>query len=378
VTAVADLVAVLEELYPPGAAEPWDRVGLTVGSKTAPVTTILYTVDCTAAVVAEAVSVGADLIVAHHPLLLRGVHAVTDDHPKGRIVTELIRGGIALYVAHTNADKPVGGVVAALADAFGLSGTQPLVPEPSPSLDLMVTFVPDAQAAAVTDALADAGAGEVGNYDRCSFRSTGQGAFRPRPGADPYLGQVGELEEVAETRIEMVLSRDRRSQVVQALLAAHPYETPAFHLVELAPAAPDDAGGLGRLGRLADPISLRDFAELVQRALPPTAGGIRVSGDLDRRIELVAVQAGAGDELLDIARSSRADVYVTSDLRHHPASEAREWPDGPALIDIPHWAAESTWLPVVRGLVDDQLLAAGTPVPSVISTVVTDPWNYAL
>lgn len=373
---VAAVAAVLDELYPPGTAESWDRVGLVVGSGGSPVTTILYTVDCTAAVVAEAVAAGADLIIAHHPLLLRGVHAVNDDHPKGRIVAELIRRDIALLVAHTNADKPAGGVVSALADALGLTGTTPLVPEPVAPLDVIVTFVPDDQARAVVDALSAAGAGAVGSYDRCSFASTGQGSFRPLPGAQPYVGTVGEIEYVAETRVEMVLARSRRAAVVAALLRAHPYQIPAFHLVEAAPTMQANAG-LGRIGRLAQPTTLAEFADRVAAVLPRTGGGSRISGDLARAVEVVAVQAGAGADLLDIARARGADVYLTSDLRHHPASEAVEWPDSPALIDVSHWAAESTWLPVVQRLVGDRLGAAGTAVPSVISTVVTDPWQHA-
>ncbi len=371
---VADVVAVMDTLYPPATAEPWDRVGLTVGSRNAAVTKIIYTVDCTAAVVAEAVSVGADMIIAHHPLLLRGVHSVTDDNPRGRCVTELVKGGIALHVAHTNADKPASGVVAALADALGVTGTTPLVPAPAEPLDLLVTFVPHPQEAVLLDALADAGAGAVGSYDRCSFTSPGLGRFRPLPGAEPYLGTVGQVEQVAESRVEMVLPRSRRDDVVQALLRAHPYQTPAFHLIETATTAASDIG-LGRIGALSSPMRLADFVSRVSHALPRSGGGVRVSDDPDRVVERVAVQAGAGDDLLDVARTHGADVYVTSDLRHHPASEALEWPDAPALVDIPHWAAEYTWLPLVQRLVGERLAAAGTPVPSVISAVVTDPWN---
>ncbi len=370
---VADVVAVMDRLYPPATAEPWDRVGLTVGSRNAAVTKIIYTVDCTAAVVAEAVSVGADMIIAHHPLLLRGVHSITDEDPKGRCVTELVKGGITLHVAHTNADKPACGVVAALADALGVTGTTPLVPAPAEPLDLLVTFVPQPQEATLLDALADAGAGAVGSYDRCSFTSPGIGRFRPLPGAEPYLGTVGQVERVTETRVEMVLPRPRRDDVVQALLRAHPYQTPAFHLIETATTTATDIG-LGRIGALPSPMRLAEFVSRVGQALP-RSGGVRVSGDPDRVVGLVAVQAGAGDDLLDVARTRGADVYVTSDLRHHPASEALEWADAPALVDIPHWAAEYTWLPVVQRLVGERLAAAGTPVPSVISTVVTDPWN---
>ncbi|HET9872905.1 MAG TPA: Nif3-like dinuclear metal center hexameric protein [Propionibacteriaceae bacterium] len=371
---MSDVAAVLAELYPPATAEPWDRVGLTVGDPAASVTKILYAVDCTSDVVEEAARVGADLVVAHHPLLLRGLHAVTENDPKGRIVTQLVRRRIALYVAHTNADIPPGGVAAALADAAGLISTTPLLPSSSDPLDVLVTFVPDDHTATVVEALSAAGAGAVGTYDQCSFRSPGQGTFRPLPGSQPYLGSVGRLQNVDEDRVEMVLPRDRRRQVVEALLATHPYETPAYHVLEVASTQGDS--GLGRVGPLAQPASLADFAAHLASVLPRSGAGMRVSGDPERMVFVAAVQAGAGEDLLEAARTSGADVYVTSDLRHHPASEAREYSGGPALIDIPHWAAEATWLPVVQRLVHARLTETGTTVPSAVSEVVTDPWSY--
>ncbi|GAA2099455.1 Nif3-like dinuclear metal center hexameric protein [Microlunatus panaciterrae] len=373
---IGSLVSLLEGLYPPARAEDWDRVGLVIGARSAEVRRVLYTVDVTWAVVEQARRRDAQLIIAHHPLLLRGIHAVDLDHPKGRLVAQLITSGIGLYVAHTNADVPTGGTVDALAHTLGLQDCRPLVPAPAERLDKIITFVPNDHAQQLTDALAVAGAGAVGDYDRCAFLTEGTGTFRPLEGSDPYLGRTGQVERVSETRIEMVLDRSRRDAVVSALLAAHPYETPAYDVLELAAVAGD--AGLGRVGTLPVPRSLRDFAATVAAALPPTAVGARVSGVADQEISVVAVQAGAGDDLLDVARSSGADVYVTSDLRHHPASEAREWSPAPALIDIPHWAAEWTWLPVVRTLVDDGLAATGHRVESVISEICTDPWDFVI
>lgn len=370
-TTVGEVIAALEEWYPARMAQDWDAVGLVVGDRRAEVSSILFTVDVTAAVVAEAVQRGATMIIAHHPLLLRGIHSVDVDHPKGRIVTELIKAGIALYVAHTNADLPDHGTVDSLASALGLRETKPLRPISTQPLDKIVTFVPAEHATSVLDALAAAGAGAIGNYDRCAFTIPGTGTFRPLDGASPFLGETNRIEEVDEVRLEMVLARSHRTAVVQALLAAHPYETPAYDLIELAPV--DSHSGLGRVGTLDQPITLRAFAERVASVLPQTGGGIRVSGDPDRQVQRIAVQAGAGDNLLDAARLSGADVYLTSDLRHHPASEAREWAAAPALIDVPHWAAEWLWLPVVQGLLSERL-----GVDSTVSTLPTDPWNFRI
>ncbi len=371
---VANVVAAFESIYPPRWAEPGDAVGLIVGDPAAEVHKMLFAVDPVQAVVDQAIEAGADLLVVHHPLLYRPVSQVAADQPKGRVVHDLIRHGIALYVAHTNADSPAHGVSESMALALGLSEVRPLVPDSIDPLDKVVTFVPDDQVQPVIDALARAGAGAVGEYDRCAFISEGDGTFRPGPRANPAIGTRDVVEVVAETRVEMVLDRRRRADVIAALRAAHPYEEPAFDLVEMTGWAADR--GSGRVGRLRRPMTLRAFADLVADALPTTAVGARVSGDLDREVTTVALAGGAGDFLLDAARASSADVYVTSDLRHHPASEFREHPDAPALVDVPHWAAEWTWLPVAEQALVAALDRRGEQVKTEVSRLCTDPWNH--
>jgi dinuclear metal center YbgI/SA1388 family protein len=368
------VVSAMEQLYPLAWADDGDSVGLVVGDVAAPVARILYAVDPVQAVVEEAISLDADLLVVHHPLLLRPVSSVRADRPKGRVVHDLIANGVGLYVAHTNADAPARGVSESFASALGLRDVRPLRPDRADPLDKIVTFVPRGDVQRVIDALAAAGAGAIGDYDRCAFSTEGEGTFRPGPDAHPVIGRRGAIEVVPESRLEMVLARPDRDAVVRALLGAHPYEEPAFDVFELADWAADR--GAGRLGSLPEPLPLRDFAARVVAALPPTAVGARVSGDLDREVRRVAVAGGAGDFLLGDARKSEADVYVTSDLRHHPASEFREYTDAPALVDVPHWAAEWTWLPVVRDALAGVLTARDLAAESVVSQVCTDPWNY--
>lgn len=267
---VGDVIAVLERRYPPATAESFDAVGLVCGDPDAATRRVLFSVDVTPEVVAQARELRVDLVVAHHPLLLRGIHAVDVGHPKGKMLTDLITAGIALYCAHTNADIGPGGTVEALSRALGVQRSRPLrVTQPD----------------------------------------------------SPADGQVG----------------------------------------------------LGRVGELDEAVTLAAFAERVAAAIPDTATGVRVGGDPARMVRTVAVQAGAGDDLLDAARQAGAQVYVTSDLRHHPASEALAWRDGPALIDIAHWAAEWTWLPVVR-----ELVAAELDVETELSTIRTDPWSFVV
>ncbi|MDS1268808.1 Nif3-like dinuclear metal center hexameric protein [Lipingzhangella sp. LS1_29] len=273
---LASVRTVLERSYDPAWAASWDAVGLVCGAPEQPVGRVLFAVDVTSGVVDEAMSWGADLIVAHHPLLLRGVNSVAADTPKGALVHRLIRSGIALYTAHTNADVANPGVSDALASAVGLSGQlRPLAPD-------------------VTDSQGERG-----------------------------LGRVGELEVVT---------------------------------------------------------SLGDFAEQVVAGIPATAAGVRVAGDARRPVRRVAVSGGAGDSLLEEARAAGVDVFVTSDLRHHPATEFVEAHDT-ALIDTPHWASEWPWLPVAAAQLSRAMAGhtttGQTTLETRVSTIVTDAWHDA-
>ena len=364
---LADVVAVLEEQYPPSLAESWDAVGLVCGDPSAQVRRVLFAVDPVEAVVDEALALGAELLVTHHPLYLRGTTSVAATTPKGRVVHRLVGGGCGLVVAHTNADNARPGVSDALADLFDLRDTAPLAPQPTEPLDKLVAFVPEQDADSVLDALSAAGAGALGDYERAAWTTTGTGTFRPRPGASPRLGVVGEVVQVREARLEVVLPRHRRGPVLQALLRAHPYEEPAYDLLELA--AVLGATGTGRVGELPAPVRLADLVERAAAVLPTTAWGVRGSGDPAAVVRRLAVSGGAGDSLLGAAARSGAQAFLTSDLRHHPASEA---PEGLALLDAAHWATESPWCAAAAAR-----LQARTTLDTRVSTLVTDPFRLS-
>ncbi len=372
---LADVVALLHRRYDPRTADGWDRVGLVCGDPSEPVEQVLFAVDPVMSVFDEALADGVELLVTHHPLFLSGVHGVAADAFKGRVVHRLVRGGVALLAAHTNADNARPGVSDAIGAALGLADLHPLEPlevEPDP-LDKYVVFVPVADAEALVDALAAAGAGRIGDYDRAAFTSPGTGTFRPLAGASPYIGTVGRIERVAEDMVQMVAPRRLRQRVVSALRGAHPYEEPAFDVIELA--SPASGRGGGRVGELAEPMSLRAFAELVAHTLPATAAGVRVAGDPDQLVRRVAVCGGAGDSMLAAAAAVGADAYLTSDLRHHRASEHLE-AGGCALVDVAHWAAEWMWLPQAARLLEQDASAEGFAVATTVSTTVTDPWSF--
>ena len=370
---LAAVIEVLDGLYDPAWAESWDAVGLVTGDPGQPVRRILFAVDPMRVVVDEAIDGGFDLLVTHHPLLLRGVNSVAATTPKGRVIHDLIRGGVALQVCHTNADNANPGVSDALAAALGLKDTRPLKAMPSEPMDKVVVYVPVAETQKMIDALAAAGAGRMGDYDRAAWSSTGEGTFRPLEGANPTIGEVGAVERVVEDRIEMLLPRRRRRAVVEAVKAAHSYEEPAFDIFEMA-TLPSNRGG-GRIGVLEEALPLRRFAELVGERLPRTEHGVRVSGDPDRLIESVAVVGGAGDSEFERVRASGVDAYVTADLRHHPATEARAYDEGPALVDVAHWASEWPWLKDAERLVTDALTARGFAADTQVSTICTDAWT---
>jgi putative NIF3 family GTP cyclohydrolase 1 type 2 len=295
---------------------------------------------------------------------------VPSSDPKGALTHRLIRAGSAHFVAHTNADVAAPGVSDALAERLGLRELRPLSPQDDPAFAKLVVFVPSDSAAALVDALAAAGAGRLGDYDRCAWMSEGVGTFRPLAGANPTIGTVGVPAEVPETRVEMIVRAADQRAVLSALRGAHPYEEPAFDLLAQLPLP--SGRGTGRVGELSEPTTVAGLAALVAARLPATTWGVRAAGDPDRPVRTVAVCGGSGGSLIDYARAAGADVYVTADLKHHPALEAttERGPDAMALVDAAHWATEAPWLDALA-----TRLRAAFELDVRVSRLCTDPWT---
>lgn len=372
VPTVADIRRILDTAYPPYLAEKWDAVGLICGDPAAQVSKVAFALDCTQAVAERAVEIGADMLVIHHPLLLRGVESVAADTPKGKVIHTLIRGGVALFSAHTNADSARPGVNDKLAELVGITPGRPIVPKDPKIMDKWGVHIPNDDLEAVKSAVFAAGAGTIGNYSECAFQWEGQGQFTPGEGSDPHTGAVGKTHAGAETRVEFVAPSSLRAEIIDKLRSAHPYEEPAFDVVEMAPTYDLNAAcGLGRVGELAQEMTLREFTQQVANALPETAWGVRAAGDPDRKVKRVAVSSGSGDSFLDHARALGVDVYVTSDLRHHPVDEHLR-AGGPAVIDTAHWASEFPWTQQAS-----EVVAAGAKVECEIISLRTDPWTIS-
>lgn len=370
-TTVADVVDVLEAAYPPELAEDWDQVGLICGDPADEVSKVAFALDCTRDVAERAVEMGAQMLVVHHPLLLRGVSSVAANTPKGKVIHTLLRGGVALFAAHTNADSARPGVSDLLAELVGVTPGRAIKPILRSETDKWGVNVPPADADRVMDALFAAGAGAIGNYERCSFRIAGTGEFTPVDGADPTDGTVGEHFSAPEVRVEFIAPARLRTRLIDVLRAAHPYEEPAFDILALNPDTPlDQAPGLGRIGELPEPMTLREFTQQVADALPETVWGVRAAGDPDQMVRTVAVSSGSGDGFLADVAKLGVDVYVTSDLRHHPVDEHLR-AGGPAVIDTAHFASEFPWTTQAKGIVDS------LDVETEIITIRTDPWTVS-
>jgi dinuclear metal center YbgI/SA1388 family protein len=311
-----DLVAAMEEIAPARFAESWDNVGLLVGDPRQDVTRAMLCIDYTPEVACEAAGAKCDAIIAYHPPIFETLKRVT----AGSVIFDAIRRGVAIYSPHTALDVATGGTNDMLADAIGISADDrgPLrLIEPKADQYKLVTFVPQEHVEKVAQALFDAGAGRIGDYTQCSFRSPGTGTFFGEDGTNPAVGQKGKLEQTAEIRIETVMPIARLNEVLTALRRSHPYEEPAFDLVQLA-AAPEKLGQ-GRLGRV-DGTDRADIIARIKKEL--SLPHLLIAGPLRGPVRTAACCAGACNDMFKDALSAKADLYLTGEMRHHDAITA--------------------------------------------------------
>lgn len=330
---VSDVVAFLDRFAPPWLAADWDNTGLLLGDISRPADRILTCLTVTPGVVAETVADGAQMIVTHHPILFRGAKKLSSLTSEGRLLGPLMASGIAVYSPHTSFDNCPSGINDTLAARFGLTDVKPLRPKDGARQCKLAVFVPEADLAKVSDAIFAAGGGVIGAYEQCSFRTPGTGTFFGTAGANPAVGQVGRREDVPELRLEVLVPEGRIDAAVRAMRAAHSYEEPAFDVYPLRP-TPD--GGEGRIGTLASPVSLAEFAVSVKAAC--RASVVQHVGDGAKQVRRVAVACGAAGEFLSDAIRAKADVFVTGEVRFHDCLSAEA--AGVGLVLPGHYASE--------------------------------------
>lgn len=350
---LSEVIRILEEVAPPRYAKADDKIGLQVGDPEQEIHNIIVTVDATPAVIEEAARRSAQLIVAHHPLVFVPMPTVRTDRYPQSLVYKLIASGVSLYVMHTNFDAADGGINDVLAEKLGVTGTTILEPIYTSRMSKVVTFVPEEALDNVRIAMAEAGAGEIGDYTYCSFAAPGIGTFMPMPGADPYVGTVGELEMASELRLEMIAPEEYVEDVIQAIREAHPYEEVAYDVYPL-----QNKGyqtGLGLVGKLRNAMTFEGFCEMVRDVLE--VDDARVAGDPSARVETVALLGGGGGTRVELASRSGADVYVTGDVNHHQFLQAQAL--GLNIIDATHFRTERPGMvalaPKLQALLEDSM-----------------------
>lgn len=330
---IQDLVGLIHKLYAPELAEDWDNVGLQVGDPGRPLHRVMVALDPGLEAVEAARDAGAQALVTHHPLLFKPVKRLTPDDAVGKVLWTAVRDDVAIISAHTNLDCAVDGLNSWLAQKMGVEQAIPLQAVAGDYLKLVV-FVPVGHEDAVADALFSAGGGQIGAYDQCSFRSRGEGTFRPGPGTQPYIGTLGQREKAEEVRLETIIPKRKLLRVLEKMQKVHPYEEVAYDLLPLQNQVP--GAGLGRIGRLAQQTSLGEFAARVKESLG--CDHLRLIGADQMPVRKVALCGGSGAFLLQTAHRQGADVLVTGDVKYHEARQAEEL--GIALIDAGHFATE--------------------------------------
>lgn len=331
---LTDVLGVLNQLCPTSLAEGWDNVGLQVGDPQAQIDKILVCLDVEEVALEEALRCGAQLIISHHPLIFRALKRLTPTDTTGRVLFKAIKHDIAVASAHTNLDRAADGLNDWLATRLRLLNLQPVERPESGHFHKLIVYVPVGHEREVMDALFAGGAGDIGAYDRCSFRTSGTGTFCGDDQSQPFIGTPGELEETDEIRLETIVPTTGINKVVSRMLKAHPYEEVAYDLIPLSNQLSNV--GLGRIGTLATPLTLQAFAHQVKEDLSVTS--LRLVGDLDQQISKVAVCGGSGMSTYADAVHQGADCLVTGDVKFHEAQRARA--EGIALIDAGHFATE--------------------------------------
>jgi len=329
---IRDIVSSIEQIAPMSYQESYDNSGLIVGDYNQEVSGVVICLDVIESVVEEAIQLGANMIIAHHPIVFKGLKRFNGNNYVERTVMLAIKNDIAIYAAHTNIDSVRGGVSEKICDLIGLKNKKILSPV-SEDLKKLVTFVPVDHADKVREALFIAGAGNIGNYDACSYTTEGIGTFRGGEDAKPFVGEKGEVHQEIEVRFETIFPKHLKGKIIGALLDHHPYEEVAYDIYALE--NNNSQAGLGMIGELETPENSVDFLKRIKEIF--RSGCVRHTEIVKKEVKKVAVCGGSGSFLLHKAMSAKADIFVTGDFKYHEFFDA----EGKLIIaDIGHYESE--------------------------------------
>lgn len=361
---IKELVQIIETEAPLALQESYDNAGLIVGQEDSEISGVLICIDVTEKVIDEAIAGNFNLIVSHHPLIFSGLKKITGQNEVQKCVAKAIKNDIAIYAAHTNLDSVAHGVSGKMAEKIGLINTKILIPA-SNSLLKLICYVPRLYIFSVREALFAAGAGEIGNYDSCSFSSEGLGTFRANENAKPFVGNINELHTETELRLELILPTYLKHKVIEALLLSHPYEEPAYDIFALENQW--NKVGMGIIGELVEPEDELIFLNRIKSIF--NVGVIRHTQLLNKKITKVALCGGSGSGLLGAAMAKQADIYISGDFKYHEFFEAE---NKILIADIGHFESEQFTKDVFLEIITKKI-----PTFAVrISEINTNPINY--
>ena len=362
---IDEIIQHLETFAPVYLQESYDNAGLIVGEGSSECNGVITTLDATEAVVDEAISKNCNLVVAHHPIIFRGLKKLNGKNYVERTILKAIKNDIAIYAIHTNLDNVKKGVNNKIAERIALQNLQMLQPKEQ-ILKKLITFAPLDNAEDLRKALFAAGSGQLGKYSECSFNTEGTGTFKPEEGADPFVGEIGKRHQEKEMKIEVIFPGYLEQKIIRAMIEAHPYEEVAYDIISLGNYLSDVGSGL--IGELENAVGENEFLQKIKTAFNLQA--IRHTKLLGKQIKKVAVCGGAGSFLIPVALSNRADVYITSDIKYHEFFDAEDM----LLIDIGHYESEQFTIDLLYDILREKY-----PNFAVRKTEVnTNPVNYFL
>ncbi|MEN2282745.1 Nif3-like dinuclear metal center hexameric protein [Algoriphagus sp. SE2] len=361
---IGELISRLESFAPPSYQESYDNATLITGDRSTVLTGVLCSLDCTEAVVEEAISLGANLIVAHHPIVFRGLKSFTGKNYVERTVIKAIKNDIAIFAIHTNLDHVSNGVNKRISDRLGLVNTKILQPKKQ-ILSKLEFFVPPSGKDKVLKAIHTAGAGKIGEYSECSFQTKGTGSFTPSQNANPAIGEKGKAESLEEIKIEVLVPNHQIGKILGELKTNHPYEEVAYYLTNIE--NENQEVGAGMIGELSEPLEETDFLDYMKKKMELQV--IKHTTLLKKKIKKVAVCGGAGIFLLPDAKRAHADIFITSDVKYHEFFDAE---NRLILCDIGHYESE-----IFTKELLGELLSQNFPnIALYLTKVVTNPTSY--